>query len=95
MDRTKVLYERSLPGGGYVQVEEATASDREPALHRVHVAVERRSDPSRRDGHAPPVIVTAEGGSLTQLMRRLLVIANDNVEIAKGLLRRSGGRARF
>ena len=93
MDKTKVLYERPLPGGGYVHVEEEGPSD--PTVHRVHVAVERRSDPSRREGHEPPVIVTEEGGSLTQLVRRLVAIASDNVEVAKGLLRRSGGNARF
>jgi hypothetical protein len=69
--------------------------DIDPVVHRVHVAVERRSDPSRREGHSPPVIATAEGGSLTQLLRRLVALANDNVEVARGLLRRSGGRARF
>jgi hypothetical protein len=93
MDDAKILYERSLPGGGYVHVEEEGAPD--PAIHRVHLAVERRSDPMRREGHAPPVIATEEGGSLGQLVRRLVAIASDNVEIAKGLLRRSGGKARF
>lgn len=93
MDKTKVLYERPLPGGGFVHVEEAGASD--PAVHRVHVAVERRSDPSRREGHEPPVIAAEEGGSLAQLVRRLVAVASDNVEVAKGLLRRSNGRARF
>ena len=93
MDRTKVLYERALPGGGYVHVEADGVSD--PEVHRVQVAVERRSDPSRREGHSPPVIATAEGGSLTQLLRRLVALASDNVEIAKGLLKRTGGRARF
>ncbi|MGQ0647391.1 MAG: hypothetical protein ACT4P7_07445 [Gemmatimonadaceae bacterium] len=94
MDKTKVLYERTLPGGGFVHVE-AEGEDTSAALHRVHVAVERRSDPSRREGHRPPVIATEEGGSLSQLMRRLVALANDNVEVAKGLLRRTGGRARF
>lgn len=94
MDRTKVLYERPLPGGGFVHVEEdGILAD--SAVHRVHVAVERRSDPSRREGHEPPVILTEEGGSLSQLVRRLVAIASDNVEVAKGLLRRSGGNARF
>ncbi|MCC6318231.1 MAG: hypothetical protein IT361_11125 [Gemmatimonadaceae bacterium] len=93
MDRTKVLYERPLPGGGYVHVEAEGRDD--ATMHRVHVAVERRSDPSRREGHEPPVIESAEGGSLGQLVRRLVAIASDNVEVARGLLRRNGGRARF
>ena len=99
MDKAKVLYERPLPGGGYVQVGEEEDSAQESAqhavIHRVHLAVERRRDPARRAGHDPPVIVTEEGGSLTLLLRRLLVIASDNVEVAKGLLIRAGGRARF
>lgn len=99
MDKTKVLYERPLPGGGYVQVEEesdgATEKAPDAAIHRVHLAVERRSNPARRAGHDPPVIVTEEGGSLTLLLRRLVAIASSNVEVAKGLLMRAGGRARF
>jgi hypothetical protein len=93
MDKGKILYERPLPGGGYVHVQETDGTD--TGTHRVAVAVERRGDPSRRDGHQPPVIATAEGRSLSALVRRLLGIAADNVEVAKGLLRRSGGRARF
>ena len=100
MDNAKVLYERPLPGGGYVQVGEEKESAQENGgpegvVHRVHLAVERRGDPARRSGHEPPVIVTAEGGSLTLLLRRLVGIASDNVEVAKQLLRRAGGRARF
>lgn len=89
MDKTRVVYERPLPGGGRVHVEEEVGD--EAVVHRVHLAVERRSDPSRREGHAPPVIVTEEGPLLAQLVRRVVAIASSNVELARALLRRSGG----
>ncbi|MFN8573589.1 MAG: hypothetical protein U0132_16160 [Gemmatimonadaceae bacterium] len=89
----RVLYERPLPGGGYVQVEEDASAQ---AVHRGHVAVERRSDPDRREGHEPPIIASAEGASAQSVVRQLLEIATDNVAIARELLRRHmGGRARF
>ena len=88
----RVLYERELPGGGFVQVEE----DQVSPLHKAHVAVERRSDPARRSGHAPPIIAQAEVGNSGDMLQRLLAIARDNVEIAKGLLRLKGdGKAKF
>ena len=89
----RVLYERPLPGGGFVQVEEEQG---DPAVHRGRVAVERRSDPDRRDGHEPPIIASAEGASAHNVVRQLLEIANDNVAIARELLRlHMNGRARF
>lgn len=93
MKPARVLYERQLPGGGFVHVEEESG---EADVHRGHVAVERRSDPERRDGHEPPVIASAEGASSQSVFRQLLEIATDNVAIARELLRRHmGGRARF
>jgi hypothetical protein len=87
-------YHRELPGGGFVQVEEVSPGDE--GAHRVNVSVERRADPSRRSGHQPPVIASAEGASRQGVFRQLLEIANDNVAIARALLRwQSDGRARF
>jgi hypothetical protein len=64
--------------------------------HRAYVAVERRSDPARRDGHVPPVVASAEGGTLQSVFAQLLAIAADNVAVARALLRwKSDGRARF
>lgn len=94
MHHPKVLYERDLPGGGFVQVEEPFPDD-VAGEHRVQLAVERRSDPLRRVGHAPPVIAALTGRSLASLVRHLVTIAADNVEVAKGLLRRAGGRPKF
>jgi len=89
----RILYQRELPGGGYVHVEEEPGGGE---LHRAQLSVERRTDPARRDGHAPPVIATAEGASTHSVFRQLLEIASDNVEIARALLRwQSDGKARF
>jgi hypothetical protein len=94
MQRPRVLYQRELPGGGFVNVHEEPAAPGEP--RRGHVLVERRTDPSRRDGHEPPVIASAEGASTHSVFRQLLEIASDNVAIARALLRwQSDGKARF
>jgi hypothetical protein len=94
MERPRVLYQRELPGGGYVHVHEDPAEDGAP--HRARVLVERRTDPARRTGHEPPVIASAEGSSTHSVFRQLLEIASDNVAIARALLRwQSDGKARF
>ncbi len=90
----KVLYQRELPGGGFVHVEEE--SHQHTDTHRAHITVERRTDPTRRDGHEPPVIARAEGRSTQSVFGELLRIAQDNVAIAKALLRlRGDGKAKF
>jgi hypothetical protein len=90
----KILYQRELPGGGYVHVEEENLYSTD--THRAHVTVERRTDPTRRDGHEPPVIARAEGQSSQSVFGDLLRIAQDNVAIAKALLRlRGDGKASF
>ena len=94
MNKPRILYQRDLPGGGFVNVAEDPAQA--GAVRRAHLLVERRSDPSRRDGHEPPVIATVEGTSSHSVFRQLLEIATDNVEIARALLRwQSDGKARF
>lgn len=91
----KVVYERELPGGGYVHVQ-AEESLRDTDTHRAHVMVERRTDPTRRDGHVPPIIASAEGTGSQAVFAELLKIAKDNVAIAKALLRlRGDGKAQF
>jgi hypothetical protein len=94
MNKTKILYERPLPGGGFVHVEEDGRDQTD--THRGRISVERRSDPARREGHEPPVIVSVEGKSSTSVFQKLLTIARDNVEVARGLLRLDGdGKAKF
>jgi len=94
MASDRILYQRDLPGGGFVNVEEDVTST--SAVHRAHVSVERRRDPDRRDGHHPPVIAAAEGTTRQSVFRDLLEIAADDVSVARALLRwQSDGRARF
>lgn len=94
MQTDKTLYRRTLPGGGFVNVELEPPT--QAGTHRAHVAVERRADPVRRDGHVPPVVASAEGGTRQGVFAQLLAIAADNVAVARALLRwRSDGRARF
>ena len=54
-----VLYTRELPGGGYVTIEGQAVPDGNP-FHGA-LTVERRSDPERRSGHVPPVVLEADG----------------------------------
>jgi hypothetical protein len=94
MKSDKTMYRRPLPGGGFVDVEADEPSP--PGTHRAHVAVERRKDPARRDGHVPPVIASAEGRTPQSVFTQLLAVAADNVAVARALLSwRSDGRARF
>ena len=74
------LFHRDLPGGGYVSIE-LMAADR-----IVRVIVERRGNRSRRQGHRPPVILE-EAWEAERGFGELYRIANDNVAIARGLLR--------
>ncbi len=93
-NESKVVYQRELPGGGFVHVEQEDLENTQ--THRAHITVERRTDPTRRDGHEPPVIASAEGRSSQNVFGELLRIAQDNVAIAKALLRlRGDGRAKF
>ena len=93
MAQQAVLFTRDLPGGGYVAIESLPV---EAGMHRARVCVERRTDPDRRLGHLPPIIVTLEGGSPSELFEELYRLAVDNVEIARGIMkwqaaRRKGG----
>lgn len=91
----KTLYRRNLPGGGFVNIETDSSATQEQA-HRAVITVERRSDPSRRDGHNPPIVAVSEGPSAQSVFRQLLEIAADNIAIARALLRsQADGRPRF
>jgi hypothetical protein len=78
------LFHRDLPGGGYVAIE--LAHKKSDEARRVRVIVERRGDRSRRQGHAPPVILE-EDWMPERGFGELYRIACDNVAIARGLLR--------
>lgn len=78
-------YQRALPGEGFVAID----------VHAVHpllrrrtfvgeVRVERRAL-ARRSGHRPPVIGTASGETIEDVMRQLLPIAESNVAVGTAL----------
>ena len=84
-----LLYSRELPSGGFVLIE---AEGAEGGLHHAFLAVERRSDPSRRAGHEPPVIAEARGASRQVVFKELYAIARDNLAISRALLSRQERR---
>lgn len=92
MATDKTLYRRALPGGGYVNL--ATRAPTASGVYAAYVAVERRVDPARREGHEPPVVASAEGATRQTVFAQLLEIAADNVAVARALLQwQSDGRA--
>lgn len=84
----ETLFERELPGGGQVRIEliDESAADVAGGRCVARLAVERRGDVSRRDGHIPPVILMAERGTREEVIGELFKVAVDNVAIARGLL---------
>lgn len=91
MNAPSVLYTRGLPGGGYVAIEALSDGD---ACFRARVAVERRTDPGRRAGHAPPVVAELSGSSKAGVYGELYRIASDNVAVSAALQRWQAGRRR-
>ena len=91
MANPEVLYSRELPGGGYVAIESLNVDG---PTHRARLSVERRSDPTRRQGHLPPIIAEIEGPSRAGVFTELFRIAADNVAIARGILTWQAERAR-
>ena len=80
------LYQRDLPGGGYVSIERATYVDGDRELPHLRVCVERREGGDRRSGHQPPVILETELDAPAGGFTELYSIAADNVAIARALL---------
>ena len=93
------VYRRSMPGGGYVEVEidriEVTGATAEgQRSHRGRVVMERRSDPERRGGHRALVVVELSGESRDELMAELFRLARDNAALARRVMRLQSRRAR-
>jgi hypothetical protein len=86
-----VLYTRELPGGGFVTIEGQPVPDGIP-FHGA-LTVERRSDPERRSGHVPPVVLEADGATPDEVLDRLVEVANNNVAVATALLKWQASRA--
>ncbi len=88
---THRVYERELPGGGYVAID--MTRERSFLRRRYHgeVVVERRAAARRRGANAP-VIAEERGSSITEVVNRLMPAAGSNVAIAAALLRRDRER---
>ena len=84
MRNSIVQYRRQLPGGGFVTIETHELDGTE---FYGQLQVERRSDPARRLGHAPPVVAEMKAPSRNTVFEELYRIANDNVAIARAILR--------
>lgn len=85
MKGPSMIYARELPGGGYVSIE--TVDAEAEARFQGRVSVERRADPVRRAGHAPPVVAEASGPSEAAVFHELYPIAADNVAISRAILK--------
>ena len=86
------LYHRTMPGGGYVEVElDAPPAGGAPgsASARVHgrVIMERRADPRRRYGHQAPIVAELSGDDRDELLTDLFRLARDNAALARSLMR--------
>ena len=75
-------YTRNLPGGGVVAIEVAPQG----SVHRARLVIERRSDPRRREGHPPPIVVEAMGEDAADVFGQLYAIASNNVAIARTIM---------
>ena len=91
------LYRRTMPGGGYVEVElDATPAEPESTAARLRgrVIMERRADPGRRYGHQAPIVAELSGDDHDELMADLFRLACDNVALARSLMRRATAQHR-
>ena len=57
------------------------------ASYRACVYIERRTDPTRRHGHAPPVVAEYEGPTRLSVMHELYRVAADDDLLARGMAR--------
>ena len=80
------VYQRDLPGGGYVKID----VHREEERVHTRVSVERRAKHERRPGHEPVVIAEAAGDHRSPAFNDLYRMATDNAAIARALLQIEG-----
>jgi hypothetical protein len=85
-DRAGSVYQRELPGGGYVKID-VVLEQHEP---RTCVFVERRAKHERRPGHKPVIIAQADGDERSPAFGELYRMATDNAAIARKLLELEG-----
>jgi hypothetical protein len=80
------IYQRELPGGGYVKINVV----REESFPRTCVYVERRAKHERRPGHQPVIIAQADGDERSAAFGDLYRMAADNAAIARRMLEIEG-----
>ena len=80
------VYQRELPGGGYVKIDVL----REEGPARTCVYVERRAKHERRPGHQPVIIAQADGDERSAAFGDLYRMATDNAAIARKMLEIEG-----
>jgi hypothetical protein len=78
------IYQRELPGGGYVKI------DVNRKARRSSVSVERRAKEERRPGHQPVVIAEVEGDVRSAAVGDLDRMAADHAAIARRMLEIEG-----
>ena len=83
----KRVHLRELAGGGFAAIDVGSRRSMwRRCLFQGSLVVERRSG-SRRDGHQPPVIATANGRDVEAVMRQLLPILQCDPALGSALLR--------
>jgi hypothetical protein len=91
------LYRRTMPGGGYVEVEldaPSAVTGSAAARLRGRIIMERRADPGRRYGHQAPIVAELSGDDRDELMADLFRLACDNAALARSLMRRATAQHR-
>lgn len=89
------VYERQLPGGGFVAIE-VTPVRNVFGRRKYHgeVIVERRILRDRRQGHAAPTVADADAATVATVFHELFPVAHSNVAVATCCLERSQLRLR-
>jgi len=84
------VYERQLPGGGFVSIE-VTPTRNLLGLRKYHgdVVVERRTELERRRGHVAPVVAEVDAPTISSVFHELLPVAQSNVAVATRCLVRA------
>lgn len=84
-----ILFARPLPAGGFVAIQ---AHRPLGTAYEACVYVERRADPARRAGHAPPVLAEYVGPTRLSVMHELYRVASDDALVAEGVAQWSARR---
>jgi len=77
------VYERQLPGGGFVAIE-VTPMRNLLGQRKYHgeVVVERRIQAERRQGHSAPTVAEVNATTISSVFHELFPVAQSNVAVA-------------